>query len=141
MTMTLERGQTGIPLLPEHPKRLGPVSRFLVLRFVAVLAVVELVGALLVFVVGGDRATAGGLSLAIPGGGLLFVGSPELFVVSLLFVVLAFVVWWGISAHFAIPLVWAAGVGLAVALGDGGGLFTADGTIWGPSRSCTARPG
>ena len=111
------------------------------LRLVAVLAVVQVAGALLVFVIGGDRATAGGLSLVLPGGGLLFVASPELFVLGLVFVLLAFVLWWGISAHFAIPLVWAAGVGLAVALGDGGGLFTADGTIWGPSRSCTARPG
>jgi Linalool dehydratase/isomerase len=130
MTVTLERGRSGIPLLPVHPRRLGPVSRFLVLRLVIALGVLQTVGAVLVFAVGGDRPTALGLSLVLPGGGFLFAASPELFVLSVAFVALAFVLWWGISAHFAIPLVWAVGVVLAVIMGDGGGLFTSDGTTW-----------
>ena len=73
---------------------------------------------------------AAGLSLAFPGGGFLYDAAPILFVVTVALCALAIVLWWGMSAHFAIPLVWLAGVAGAVLLADGPRLWTAEGTHW-----------
>ena len=72
-----------------------------------------------------DSATvrAAGLSLVFPGGGLLYIAWPLLFVVSLAALALAVVLWWGISAHWAIPLVWLTAGITAVLLADGPRLF------------------
>lgn len=118
-------------LLPEDPPRLGPISRRLLLRPLAILVVLQVVGAWLIFGNGGDTAVAAGLSLVFPGGGLLFVASPLLFVVSMLAMVVALVLWWGLSAHAAIPLAWLASLAGAVALVDGPRLWTDRGTTWG----------
>jgi hypothetical protein len=120
-----------ILLLPEDPPRFGPVSRRLLLRLVAVLALVEIVGAVLVSATDSHAARAAGLSLALPGGGLLYDASPVLFLLFACAVLVALVLWWGASAHFAIPLVWALGVGLAPLLADGPRLWTDHGTQWG----------
>ena len=104
----------GLPLLPVQPQRMGPVTRFLVLRMVAWLVAVQAAAALLVFVAGGTVARAVGLSLALPGGGFLYAADPILFVVTWIGISLALVLWWGVSAHLALPLVW-----LASALGSG----------------------
>jgi hypothetical protein len=106
-------------LLPEDPPRLGPISRRLLLRLVALIAVLQVAGALLTFGVGGATATAAGLSLTFPGAGLLYVGAPVLFVLTLVLMVVALVLWWGLSAHLAIPLVWLGALGAAVALAGG----------------------
>ncbi len=117
-------------LLPVDPPRFGPKSRRLLARFVGVLLLVEIVAALLVFVAGGDRARAAGLSLAFPGGGLLYDAAPILFIATVALCALAIVLWWGMSAHFAIPLVWLASVGGAVVLASGPRLWTDEGTHW-----------
>ena len=43
---------------------------------------------------------------------------------------LATVLWWGISAQFAIPLVWAVAALATVLFADGPRLFVDDGTTW-----------
>lgn len=96
---------TATLLLPTAPRRMGPVTRFLVLRTVAVVLLVEVAGSVLV-AAGGADARAAGLSLVFPGAGFLYAGHPELFVATWVLLSLALVLWWGISAHFGIPLVW-----------------------------------
>lgn len=131
MTVTDEPQQTAAPfLLPEHPPRLGPVSRRLLLRLAVALAIVQAIGAWLTFGVGTDRARGAGLSLVFPGGGFLHGALPGLFVVTLGLLLVALIVWWGASAHFAIPLVWLASVAGGALLVDGPKLFVADDTTW-----------
>ncbi len=131
MTITDVRPTTTEPfLLPERPPRLGPVSRKLLLRLATVLATMQIAGAWLTFGVGTDRARAAGLSLAFPGGGFLFAGLPGLFLLTMALLALALIVWWGASAHFAIPLVWASGVAGAVALVHGPKIFLDNDTTW-----------
>lgn len=132
MTATVEtaRPPSGLLPLPQDPRRFGPVTRFLVLRTVAVLAAVEAVGLLLALLADGSALRAFGLSLVLPGGGFLYTASPELFVLTWVLVSLALVLWWGISLHLGIPAVW---LGSAVAgawLADGPRLFTDRGTTW-----------
>ena len=117
-------------LLPESPPRFGPISRRLVGRLLAVLALVELVGLVLVIFADGHAARAAGLSLALPGGGLLYDACPVLFLAVAAATVVALVLWWGADAHFAIPLVWVLGVVAAVLLADGPRLWTDHGTQW-----------
>jgi Linalool dehydratase/isomerase len=117
-------------LLPERPPRLGPVSRRLLLRLVAILLSMQIIGAWLTFGVATDRARAAGLSLTFPAGGFLFAGLPGLFVVTMALLALAVIVWWGASAHFAIPLVWLSSVVVAALLVHGPKLFVAENTTW-----------
>jgi hypothetical protein len=119
----------GILLLPEHPPRMGPVSRRLVLRLVAVLVVVVVVGTALV-IWSGTAGRAAGLSLVFPGAGFLYLASPLWFAVTILLLLLAIVLWWGISAHWAIPLVWLGSAIASVLLADAPRLFVASGTTW-----------
>jgi hypothetical protein len=116
-------------LLPEHPPRIGPVSRRLVLRLVVVLVLVEAVGTALI-VAGGTRARAAGAGLVFPGGGLLYTAAPVAFLVTLFLLTLATVLWWGISAHWAIPLVWLGSAAVAAVATDGPRLFVDRGTTW-----------
>ena len=117
-------------LLDERPPRFGPISRRLLLRLAGVVAVVAAIGAWLVFGVADDAARAAGLSLVFPGGGFLFAGLPGLFVVTVGLLLVALILWWGASAHFAIPLVWLASAGLSAILVHGPKLFVDDRTTW-----------
>ncbi len=65
-----------------------------------------------------------------PGAGLLYVASPIGFVVTVALLLLAIVLWWGISAHWAIPLVWLGSVVAAALLAEAPRLFVADGSTW-----------
>ena len=65
-------------------------------------------GALLVFAADSHAWRAVGTSMVFPGVGFLYVASPILFAVTLLLLVVALVMWWGASAHLAIPVVWLA---------------------------------
>ncbi len=121
----------GIPLLDPDPRRFGPVTRRLLLRLAAGLAVVQLAGAWLTFGLATERARAVGLSLTLPGGGLLYPARPAAFLVTAALVVLALVLWWGVSAHFAIPLVWVGSAAVAGALVDAPRLMLDRGTTWG----------
>jgi hypothetical protein len=117
-------------LLPEHPPRLGPVSRRLLARLAVALVSMQIIGAYLTFVVATDRSKAVGLSLTFPGGGFLYGALPGLFVVTMALLAVALIVWWGASAHFAIPTVWLGSVIAAAILVDGPKLFIADNTVW-----------
>ena len=123
MTITAEPSAPVTPdgalLLPEDPPRLGPISRRLLARVVGLVVVLQALGAILVFGVGTEGARAAGLSLVVPGGGLLYVGAPVLFLATVALVVVALVLWWGLSAHAAIPAVWLGSVLLAWALAGG----------------------
>jgi hypothetical protein len=131
MTMTDLRPPITEPfLLPERPPRHGPVSKRLLLRLVAALLSMQIIGAWLTFVVATDRARAAGLSLVFPGGGFLFAALPGLFLVTIALLAIAVIVWWGASAHFAIPLVWVGSVAGAAALVPGPKLLVADMTTW-----------
>jgi hypothetical protein len=117
-------------LLPQAPNRLGPASRRLLLRLLAGLAVVEVVGSVLIFAVGGDRARAAGTSLVFPGTGFTYVAWPVLSLVTIGLLVVALVLWWGASVHLAIPLVWGASALGAAALAGGPRLVVEQGTTW-----------
>ena len=131
MTVTDARPNTTEPfLLPEDPPRLGPISRRLLARLAVALLLMQAIGAWLTFGLATDRARAAGLSLVFPGGGFLYGALPGLFAVTMALLVVALIVWWGASAHFAIPLVWAASAVTSAALVDGPKLFVADGTTW-----------
>lgn len=58
-------------------------------------------GSLLLFAATDPRWQAAGLSLLVPGGGLLYVGAPVLFALWLALFGLALVLWWGVSAVLA----------------------------------------
>jgi len=96
-----------VPLLPEHPHRMGPVTRWLVLRTVFLLVLVEVIGTALLFASAATSARALGLGMVFPGAGFLFVGAPVLFVVTLALAAVSFVLWWGISALWGLPALWA----------------------------------
>jgi hypothetical protein len=131
MTLADTRPSTTAPfLLPEHPPRLGPISRRLLTRLAILLVIVEGVGAWLTFGPGGPRSRAAGLSLVFPGAGFLHAALPGLFVLTLALLAVAVIVWWGASAHFAIPLVWFGSAGAAAALAHGPKLFTDRNTTW-----------
>jgi hypothetical protein len=90
-----------LPLLDENPKRMGPVTRRLIKRTAAIVALLELTALVLVFGIGGERATAAGLALAFPGGGLLYDAAPVLFLLTVAATALGIVLWWAISARRA----------------------------------------
>jgi Linalool dehydratase/isomerase len=122
-------GANGVLLLPEHPPRLGPVSRRLFTRLVVVLAAVVVLGT--AFVAFGGRALrAAGLSLIFPGGGFLYAANPLLFLLTIAILTVAIVLWWGISAHWAIPLVAVASSVGAGLMADGPRLFVGRDTVW-----------
>ena len=125
----VDRSPGDIPLLPTEPRRMGPVTRFLVLRLVAVVALAEVVGTVLV-AVGGTSVRAAGLSMVLPGAGFLYTGSPLLFVLTWVLVSVALVLWWGMSLHLGIPGVWALSVVGSALLADGPRLFVDRGTTW-----------
>ena len=116
-------------LLPESPPRVGPESRRLLTRLALIVLVWEAIATALI-VAGGRTATTVGTSMVFPGGGFLYTASPLLFVATLVALVTALVLWWGISAHFAIPLVWVGAGVLATALADTPGIFVDRGTTW-----------
>jgi hypothetical protein len=117
-------------LLPSSPPRLGPESRRLLGRLAVTLLMWQVVAGALI-VVGGEAATAAGTSMVFPGAGLLYVASPLLFLGSLVALLVALVLWWGVSAHVAIPIVWVGAGVVAVALVDGPRWFVDRGTTWG----------
>ncbi|MEZ5228773.1 MAG: hypothetical protein R2710_19540 [Acidimicrobiales bacterium] len=127
---TLSPGPGAIPLLPERPLRMGPVTRRLLTRTALVVGAAEAIGAILVFAVGGERATAAGLGLMFPGGGFLYDAAPLLLAASLVGVVVSIVLWWAISAVWALPTVWAVSAVAATLLADGPRLWTDDGASW-----------
>jgi len=120
MTIDLrDDARVDIPLLPEQPRRMGPVTKMLIARTAAIVAALEVAALVLVFAVRGDTATAAGTSLAFPGGGLLFVGAPVLFILTMGLVCLSIVLWWGISALWGLPVTWALSGAVAMALAPG----------------------
>jgi hypothetical protein len=135
MTATLDEraaSAADMPLLlPEDPPRLGPISRRLLLRLALGLLAVELGGTLLIVAVGGAAATAAGTSLVFPGAGFLYVAWPLLALLTVALLVVALVLWWGASAHLALPLVWSGSAIGAAALADGPRLLVDRGTTWG----------
>ena len=117
------------PLLPERPRRMGPITTRLVLRTVLVVAAVEIASVVLVVI--GGRWRTFGLSIALPGGGFLHAAAPVAFVLTWLAVSLAVVLWWGMSVHWGLPAVWL-GAALASAFWADGPRFGYDrGTTWG----------
>jgi hypothetical protein len=109
---------SALPLLPEEPRRAGPVTRRLLTRTAAVLAALQ-VGAVALLLAGGPTAEVVGSSLIVPGGGLLHTGRPVLFALTAALVVLCIVLWWAMSLAWGIPAVWLLSGIAAVALDDG----------------------
>jgi hypothetical protein len=107
---------------------MGPVTTRLVLRTVAVLATVEALSVVLV-VLGGRWRTLG-TGLALPGGGFLHTAAPVAFVLTWVAVSVALVLWWGMSVHWGVPLVWLAAAGAAVLWADGPRAGWDRGTTW-----------
>lgn len=133
MTATIAHDATGAPgplLLPTQPRRFGPTSRRLLARLVLALVVVEVAGTLLIVLTDAAGWRAFGVGLVFPGAGFLYVASPVLFLVTQVLVVVALVLWWGLSTHFSIPLVWLGSAAVAAALAGGPRLWVAHGTTW-----------
>jgi hypothetical protein len=107
-----------LPLLPEEPRRAGPVTRRLLARTAAVLAALQ-VGAVALLLAGDATAEVVGSSMIVPGGGLLHTGRPVLFGLTAALVVLCIVLWWAMSLAWGIPAVWLLSGLAAVALDDG----------------------
>ena len=94
-------------LLPERPRRFGPTSRRLLARLVVALALVELVGTAArrrrrQRSVAGVRVGArlSGCRVAVRRRRRSCSSSPRSWCS------IALVLWWGLSTHFSIPLVW-----------------------------------
>ncbi len=132
---TMDHSPNGSPmdslLLPENPPQFGPVTRRLLIRTGLILLGLFSLGVILA--VGFDEPAwrAAGLSLILPGGGFLYVAWPSLFVLSLLAMAFAVLLWWGLSAFFMVPLVWGLSVLGSALLADGPRLWSDAGTTWG----------
>lgn len=120
----------GVLLLPERPPRVGPVTRYLLTRTAVLLASQVVLGTIVLFLTAGGGGRAFGLGLVFPGAGFLLTASPLGLVVTAALVVVAVVLWWGISAHLAIPLVWWGSAIAAAIAADGPRLFVDRGTTW-----------
>ena len=108
-----------VPLLDEHPHRMGPVTRWLILRTASIIALVEIIGTVLTFATHSTASRALGVGMIFPGAGFLFSGTPVLFVVAVALAAVSFVLWWGISALWGLPAVWAISAIGAMALAGG----------------------
>ena len=93
-------------LLATNPAQYGPVTRRLLLRTGLLLLVLFTIGSYLALAQQDPALRAAGLSMVFPGGGFLFDASPLLFVLTLVAMAFAMLLWWGLSAFFAVPLVW-----------------------------------
>jgi hypothetical protein len=105
-----------VPLLPERPGRLSPITRRLLLRRTALPLLTCVATGTTLVMFGGPSLQALGLSLVVPGGGLLFGGHPFLFLATCALMGIALVLWWGVSAILAPLAVVILGAVLAAAL-------------------------
>ena len=94
------------------------------------LVVMFIVGALLALFSTSIALRAAGASMMFPGGGFLYIGWPSLWLLSILAMAFAFLMWWGLSAFFAIPLAWALSIIGSALLAGGPSLWSAPGTTW-----------
>lgn len=106
-----------IPLLPERPRRAGPVTTALLARTALLVALVE-VAAVACVVGGGALPPVAGAGLVFPGGGFLYTGHPVVFALVVAGLALAVVLWWAISLWWGIPALWATSAVAAVAVHD-----------------------
>lgn len=116
--------------LPSDPPRFGPVTRRLLTRTAIGMGVLLVVGGVLTFAFDSPYARAAGLSVIVPGGGFLYDAWPLLFLVTLVAMFVAVVLWWGVSAFFAVPLVWVGAGALSVALAQGPRVLVDRDTVW-----------
>jgi hypothetical protein len=106
---------------------MGPVSRRLVVRLIAVLAVLVVVGHCWSCSRTRLECAAAGLSLVFPGA--LYIASPLLFVVAMCALVCRGAVV-GVQRPLGDPLVWLTAGIAAVLLANGPRLFVDRGTVW-----------
>lgn len=106
-------------LLSENPRQYGPETRRLLIRTSAMLLAIIGLGAWLSLTSDDASLRAAGLSMVFPGGGFLYAAWPSLFVLTLVAMAFAVLLWWGLSAFFLIPLVWLISVMGSAAVGDG----------------------
>lgn len=133
MTMTEEHKDSyGSPLLlPENPSRFGPVTRFLLMRLALSMCVLQVIAAYFIFFTESDTATSLGTSLVFPGMGFVFNAMPLYFVITATLGLIALVLWWGASAHLAIPIVWLGSAIVSALTVNTGKIFVSSDTTWG----------
>ncbi len=123
MALTDERapGATpeAFPLLPEPSSLAGPRSRARMRRTFAVLGAAWALGLACAVLDLGPAATAGGLGLLLPGGGLVYTGNWVWAIVALAGFLLAFTVFWLLSPLWLPILVWLGTAVWAALLADG----------------------
>jgi hypothetical protein len=117
-------------LLPERPAQFGPVTRTLLVRTGAMLLAMFATGTVLTFAFEDAAWRAAGLSLILPGGGFLYTATPLLLLATVVAMAFAVLLWWGLSAFFAVPLVWAVSVVGSALVADGPRLWSEPGTTW-----------
>ena len=117
-------------LLATAPPQYGPVTRRLLLRTGLLLLVMYAIGSYLALGEEHPALRAAGLSLAFPGGGFLYDAAPLLFLLTLVAMAFAVLLWWGLSAFFAVPLAWLLSVAGSAWLAAGRGLTAPDGATW-----------
>jgi hypothetical protein len=98
----------------------APVTARRMRRALGVYGVVWLVGSLPGWLGAGPVATAVGLGLVLPGGGLLATGSPVLAAVAVAVFLFSLLLWWYAGPVVLPPLVWLLTAGLAPLTLDGG---------------------
>ena len=117
-------------LLATAPPQYGPVTRRLLLRTGFLLLVMYVIGSYLALGEEHPALRAAGLSLAFPGGGFLYDAAPLLFLLTLVAMAFAVLLWWGLSAFFAVPLAWLLSVAGSAWLAPSHGLTAPDGATW-----------
>lgn len=117
-------------LLPERPPQFGPVTRRLLLRTGLFLLGTFTLGAMLALGADAPAWRAAGLSLILPGGGFLYLAWPSLFLLTILGMAFAVLLWWGLSAFFLVPLVWGLSVLGSALLAEGPRLWDDPGATW-----------
>jgi Linalool dehydratase/isomerase len=120
-------------LLPLDPPQYGPVTGTLIRRTWLGLFVLFVLGAVMAITGDSPAVRAAGLSLIFPGGGFLFDAWPVLFLITLVAMGFAVLLWWGLSAFFTIPLVWLVSVAASAWLADGPRLWFPADTVWAAS--------
>ena len=117
-------------LLATNPAQYGPVTRRLLLRTGLLLLGFFIIGSYLALAQQDPALRAAGLSMVFPGGGFLFDASPLLFVLTLVAMAFAMLLWWGLSAFFVVPLFWLLSVLASAWLAKGPRLFVANDATW-----------
>ena len=117
-------------LLPLNPPQYGPITRRLVWKTDLTLIAMFVVGGLLALLSSSPVLKAAGMSMMFPGGGFLYLGWPSLWLLSILAMAFAFLMWWALSAFFTLPLAWFLSIAGSTLLANSPRFLAEPGATW-----------